>query len=268
MFYQELIFRNSIKRNTILVKFRFLDSKSAFVRVTMIRMLRDYYELTKPKMVRANVFIAAMVYLFASHWQIDWAALALLLFGLTFTIAGGCVLNNIYDKDIDAKMSRTKDRAMAAGHINPNTAMVFGAFLVALGIKLLWFINAPTAIAGLVGAITYVFLYTPLKHKSGMAVYVGAIAGATPPLIGYTAATGAIDMLAWLLFAFMFLWQVPHFFAISRYRYDEYAAAGIPLLVARPKGETERMQARKLFLGSLIFLVLAFGMLASIGYFS
>lgn len=231
-------------------------------------MLRDYYELTKPKMVRANIFIAATVYLFASHWQVNWPTFILLMFGLTFTIAGGCVLNNIYDKDIDAKMSRTKDRAMAAGRINPNTAMVFGAFLVALGIKLLWFINAPAATAGLVGAITYVFLYTPLKHKSGMAVYVGAIAGATPPLIGYAAATGTIDTLACLLFAFMFLWQVPHFFAISRYRYDEYVAAGIPLLVARPKDEAARMQARKLFFGSLIFLVLACVMLALIGYFS
>jgi protoheme IX farnesyltransferase len=231
-------------------------------------MLRDYFELTKPAMVRANVFIAAAVYLFASHWQVDWTVFLLLLLGLTFTIAGGCVLNNIYDKDIDAKMSRTKNRVMTTGRINLNAAMVFGAFLVALGIKLLWFINTPTLIAGLVGALVYVFVYTPLKHTSGLSLYVGAVAGATPPLIGYAAATGTLDSVAWLLFAFMFLWQVPHFFAISRYRYDEYAAAGIPLLVARPKDEAARTQARKLFFGSLIFLLLACVMLAAIGYFA
>lgn len=231
-------------------------------------MLRDYFELTKPAMVRANVFIALAVYLFASHWQVNWTTFALLLLGLTFTIAGGCVLNNIYDKDIDAKMSRTKDRVMTTGRINLNAAMVFGAFLVALGIKLLWLINVPTLVAGLVGALVYVFAYTPLKHKSGYSLYVGAVAGATPPLIGYAAATGTLDFVAWLLFAFMFLWQVPHFFAISRYRYDEYAAANIPLLVARPKDEAARTQARKLFFGSLIFLLLTCVILATIGYFA
>jgi len=231
-------------------------------------VLRDYFELTKPKMVRANVFIALAVYLFASQWQVDWGTLALLLFGLGFTIAGGCVLNNVYDKNIDAKMARTQDRVMPAGRISLNAAMLFGAFLVALGIKLLWFINTPTLIAGLVGAVGYVFVYTPMKHKSGWALLPGAVAGATPPLIGYAAATGTIDTVAWLLFAFMFLWQVPHFLAIARYRYDEYRAAGVPLLVSRPKDDAARKQARQLFFGSLIFLMLACVMLAAIGYFA
>lgn len=231
-------------------------------------MLRDFYELTKPKMVRANVFIAVAIYLFASRWHIDWQTLLFLVFGLAFTIAGGCVLNNIYDKGIDAKMARTKDRAMATGRIADNTAMIFGAFLVALGIKLLWFINTSTLIAGLIGAVAYVFIYTPLKHKSGLSLYAGAIAGAMPVVLGYTAATGTVDTTTGLLFAFMFLWQIPHFLAIARYRYDEYAAAGVPLLVTRPNNERARTQARILFFGSLIFLMCACAILAMVGYFA
>jgi len=230
--------------------------------------LRDYFELTKPRMVRANVFIAVAIYLFASHWHVNWLNFAFLIFGLICTIAGGCVLNNIYDKDVDAKMMRTKNRVMTTGRINTNTAIVFGCFLLALGIKVLSFINTPTLIFGLIGACTYVFAYTPLKHKSGFSLYVGAIAGATPAVIGYTAATGGLDSIMWLLFAFMFLWQIPHFFAISRYRYDEYAAAGVPLLVQRPKDDGERKEGRQIFFGSLIFLMLACFMLATIGYFA
>lgn len=230
--------------------------------------MRDYFELTKPRMVMANLIVAAAVFVFASHGSIVWQTFALLVFGLMFTVAGGCTLNNIYDRDLDAKMPRTKNRAMAARRLDTNRAILFGSALVALGIRLLWAINTPTLVAGLAGALIYVFAYTPLKHKSGWALYVGAIAGAMPAVAGYTAAAGAMDLVAWLLFAFMFLWQIPHFMTIARFRYDEYTTAGVPLAVARPANEQARSHARRLFFSSLVFLLIACAMLATAGLFA
>jgi protoheme IX farnesyltransferase len=230
--------------------------------------MHDYLELTKPRMVMANLFVAVGVYLFASQGHIVWPTFLLLICGLGFTIAGGCVLNNVYDKDIDAKMSRTNSRATASGRITPNTAMVFGAFLAALGLKLLWLINVPTLTAAAIGTVMYVFVYTPIKHKSGLALFPGAIAGATPPVIGYLAATGSMDTIAWLLGAFLFLWQIPHFLAVARYRFDEYAAANVPLLVKRPTDEHERQRARTLFFVSLAVLMFVTVMLAGVGLFA
>jgi protoheme IX farnesyltransferase len=219
-------------------------------------MIKSYYRLTKPRMVFTNVLVAAAAFVFASHDALNWQIFFIMILGLTLVVASACVLNNYADRDIDAKMERTKNRALAAGLLPPSHALLFGCVLLLLGVLVLLTTNLLALGAALVGFIVYVFIYTPLKPRSGYALYAGAIAGATPPLVGYAAAAHMLDYYALAFFLFLFLWQIPHFLAIARYRYDEYHNAGIPLLVSRPQGEKEHHQARMIFYLSLVVLLL------------
>jgi protoheme IX farnesyltransferase len=218
--------------------------------------LNSYYELTKPGIIYGNALTAAAGFFFASAGIISWPLLVFMLVGLSLIIASACAINNYLDRDIDALMERTKNRPIPSGAISPNRALWFGIMLGLVGSLVLFFhANLLTLGAALFGWIVYVFVYSPLKRRSTFALYVGAIAGAMPPLVGYAAVTNALDSPALLLFAFLFLWQIPHFLAIAVYRYDEYTAAGIPLLVSRPKDTTARHQARIVFYVSLVVLL-------------
>lgn len=219
-------------------------------------MIAAYFSLTKPRMVLGNVIVAAAAFIFGSPATIDWEAFALMAAGLSLVIGAGCVLNNYYDRNIDARMERTKGRVLAMGRIDAYHALAFGAALLVLGAVLLAQINQPALWTALFAAAAYVLAYTPMKHKSGYALYVGAIAGAMPPVIGYVAATGALDWTAGALFALLYLWQLPHFMAIAIYRFDEYAAAGVPLLVRGPHSAAARKRARLAFYASLVILLL------------
>ena len=219
-------------------------------------VIQTYLNLTKPRMVVMNVAVAAAVFVFASPAIFNWQVFGLMVAGLAGVVAAACVFNNYADRHLDAKMERTKNRALAAGSVNPGHALLFGTALLVVGVTLL--LGTPPLALGsaLLGFFVYVFLYTPLKPRTGYALYVGAVAGATPPLVGYAAGAGTLDLMALALFAVLFLWQIPHFMAIARYRYDEYAAGGVPLLAARPESEAEKQQARKIFYVSLVVLVL------------
>ncbi|MDE2071670.1 MAG: protoheme IX farnesyltransferase [Patescibacteria group bacterium] len=215
----------------------------------------DYLSLIKPRMVLGNLLIAAAAFLLASP-TIYWQQLEVMLAGLGLVIAGGCALNNWYDRAIDSKMARTATRVLPAGRIAPRRALVFGVLLVVIGFAILWFTNPYALGAAVAGAAFYLLFYTPLKHHSGISLFVGAVAGATPPLVGYAAAAGHFDTLAWILFGGVYLWQLPHFIAISLYRFDEYAAAGVPLLVTgAPHSAAGRTAARATFFASLIVLM-------------
>jgi protoheme IX farnesyltransferase len=218
--------------------------------------IKTYYELTKPGIIYGNAIVAAAAYVFGSHGHFVLSTFLAMLLGLSLVIGGACVFNNYYDRGIDARMERTKKRGFAAGQVNPTSALIYGVVLLVVGVVLLQTINLYALGAALLGFVTYVFLYTPLKARTGLAVFVGAIAGAVPPVVGYTAATNMLDYFAVAFFAFLFLWQIPHFFAIARYRYDDYFAAGVPLLVKKPETEQARVQARKIFYASLIVLLL------------
>jgi heme o synthase len=219
--------------------------------------IRDYYDLTKPGIVYGNaITVVAGFFLASRNLPINWQLLLFTVLGLSCVVASACVFNNYFDRNIDAKMERTKKRAFAAGTISPVGALLFGALLFVFGVFLLWFVNLLALGWAMLGFVVYVFVYTPLKHKTGLAVFVGAIAGATPPVVGYTAVGNMFDMWALALFVFLFVWQLPHFLAIATYRYDEYAAAGIPLLVKKPKDEQTKKIARKIFLYSLVVLLL------------
>lgn len=217
-------------------------------------MINAYYWLAKPGIVYGNALAAIAGFFFASATVIDWPLFLATLAGISLIMASACVFNNVYDSDIDARMERTKGRAIPAEKISPTHALIYGAVLGVLGIIALLFTNLLAFTVALIGFVVYVFLYTPLKHKNPIALFVGAVAGATPPVVGYTAVTGELNASAVFLFLALFLWQIPHFLAISVFRYDEYKAAGVPLYIKNPPSERAKKLARKIFRASIIVL--------------
>ncbi len=194
-------------------------------------MLRAYYRLTKPGIIYGNLLTVLAGYLFATHLHIDVAVLAALLFGMALVIAGACVSNNVIDRDIDAKMERTKERATVTGQISVRAALVYAALLSVLGYALLFVqVNALTAYIAFAGMFVYIVVYGYVKRVSRTHTLVGSISGAVPILAGYTAYTDHIGEAGIILFLILMLWQMPHFYAIALFRLKEYAAAGIPLL--------------------------------------
>lgn len=194
-------------------------------------MIKEYYYLTKPGIIYGNAITAFAGFFLASKGDIDFKLLLAMLVGLSFIIASGCVFNNIADVGIDANMDRTKNRAMVKGSISKLSAIIFGTILLALGVVYLsLFTNFYSLSAALIGFAVYVLLYTPLKRRTVFATLIGAVAGATPPVVGYTAVTNHFDLGALILFLILVCWQMPHFYAIAIYRLNDYAAAGIPVL--------------------------------------
>ena len=218
-------------------------------------MGKDYFQLTKPRMVMMNVLVAAAAFVFASHGNINWGSFFAMVAGLSCVVASACVFNNHADRFMDTHMERTKARALAAGRIKPLHALLFGFLLLLCGVLLLGAVSLLALGAALVGFLVYVCVYTPMKPNTGYALYTGAVAGAMPPVVGYTAAAGVLDIYAFAFFLVLFFWQIPHFLAIARYRFDEYSAAGVPLLVKRPRDERERRRARLVFHLSLVVLL-------------
>jgi protoheme IX farnesyltransferase len=169
-------------------------------------------------------------------------------------VFGAAALNCFIERDVDAKMVRTKDRPLAAKRMKPSTAMWFGLILISLSVPAICLlINWTTGILALVAAILYLYAYTPMKQKSELAVYVGAIPGAIPPVMGWTAVTGQIDIMAITLFLILFVWQLPHFLAISIYHAEDYGAANIKIYpnLKRGIGITK--------IGIFVFTVFLFG---------
>jgi protoheme IX farnesyltransferase len=212
----------------------------------------------KPGIIYGNALMYAAGFFLASRQGIDWRLFLEGLIGLSMVIGSACVFNNIADRDIDARMERTKKRAIVSGVISPEDANVFGYMLAIIGFLELYFLTSYTAfLTALVGFAVYVFLYTPMKPRTKNALLVGAIAGATPPVVGYTVVTNAYDWWAILLFVLLFAWQIPHFVSIAVYRFEDYAAAGIPLFARAPKNDKERKLARQIFATSLVVLLVA-----------
>ncbi len=151
--------------------------------------------------------------------------------GLFCVIASACVFNNYIDRIADAKMARTKHRALVTGRISPQHALLFAVSLGIVGLVILGlYTNLLATFVAFVGFFIYVALYSIWKYRTSYATLVGSISGATPPVIGYCAASGTFDLGALLLFMILVLWQMPHFFSIAVYRLDDYTAASIPVL--------------------------------------
>lgn len=157
--------------------------------------------------------------------------LLLTLIGVALLVGGANALNMVYERDVDAKMARTRNRPLPTGRVSPAVAAVFGAGLGVASLPFLWGGGSPLTVGlSLLSYVLYVWAYTPLKRRSPLAILVGAVPGAMPPLLGWTAVTGTIDAGGAALFLVLFLWQLPHFVAISLFRAGEYEAAGLKVV--------------------------------------
>lgn len=216
-------------------------------------MLKSYYQLAKPGIIYGNAITAAAGFFLASKGDVDWLLFIAMLVGLSLVIGGSCVLNNYIDSDIDDKMERTKTRATVTGEISKKAALVYGFFLLLLGIIVLFIYTNPIALcAALVGVVSYVALYTPMKRVSVHSTLVGGIAGAVPPVVGYCAVAGRFDLEALILFLILLFWQMPHFYAIAIYRRNDYAAASVPVLSVKKGNMAAKIQIMIYIVGFII----------------
>jgi len=215
--------------------------------------MRDYLELTKPRIALLILICTAVGYSFACGASFHWTILAHALLGTALLASGTSALNQWYEVDSDAKMRRTRRRPLPAGRIKRSHALAFGLLLSAAGFADLWCgTNLLAAVLGLFTLLSYLLLYTPLKQRSPACTTVGAIPGAMPPLIGYAAAGHGIDAGALALFLILFIWQFPHFDAIAWMYRDDYARGGIRMLpVIEPDGEST---ARRVVVCSLLLI--------------
>ncbi len=194
-------------------------------------MIKTYYLLTKPGIILGNLVTTIGGFALASKGHFDFPLFLLTLLGLGLTIASACVFNNYLDQESDRKMSRTKNRPLVRKLISGESALIFASTLGIIGFAILsLYTNALTVFITFIGFFIYVILYYICKHKTVYGTLIGSISGAVPPVIGYCAVSDRFDLGALILFSIMFLWQMPHFFAIAIYLFDDYTAAGIPVL--------------------------------------
>lgn len=185
------------------------------------------------------VFSAVMAFLIASGGDISWVAVVIL--GLAgFLVTGAAnALNQVLEKDFDKLMARTANRPLATGRMTSSEAVMAAGFMSLIGITLLALFNPLTALLGMISMILYSFVYTPMKRVSPIAVWIGAVPGALPTLIGAVAFEGHLSALAMVLFGIQFLWQFPHFWAIGWLGHDDYSKAGFRLLPTTVDGQRD-----------------------------
>jgi protoheme IX farnesyltransferase len=201
----------------------------------------DLLQLAKPRITALVVFTTASGLWLAPH-GLPLRTVLFTLLGTVLIVAAANTLNMYLERDSDALMPRTMNRPLPAGRMEPAVALKFGLALAAVSVPMLTFaVGALPGLLASIALVSYVLLYTPMKRQTAAALLVGALPGAIPPLIGWTAATGRLDLPGVLLFAVMFLWQVPHFLAITLFRKEEYGRAG---LVVQPNEEGGERAAR------------------------
>jgi len=198
----------------------------------------DFYELTKPRMNFLVVVTTMVGFYMATRGALtDWALLVHTLVGTAVAAAGASVLNQYVERGPDGLMRRTSGRPIPAGRVAPLEALVYGVALSAGGVfYLAAFVNVLTATLGAVTIATYVFLYTPMKRWTTLCTVVGAVPGAIPPMMGWSAASNGLPAEAWALFGILFFWQMPHFLAIAILYRDDYAAGGFKMLPVVDQG--------------------------------
>jgi protoheme IX farnesyltransferase len=198
-----------------------------------VRVVRDYLELSKHRIVMM-VLITTAAGFFAAAKTFNGLLLLHTLVGTALVAAGTNALNQYVEREHDGRMRRTKNRPLPAGRMTPRAALIFSSAIAAIGTVYLWFaVNPLTAILGAFTLTSYIFVYTPLKRISTACTIIGAVPGAIPPLMGWTAATGALGAGGWIIFGILFLWQLPHFMAISwKYR-EDYGRGGFVMTSVR-----------------------------------
>ncbi|MAP81888.1 MAG: protoheme IX farnesyltransferase [Aequorivita sp.] len=210
-------------------------------------VVRKFTEITKLRLSVSVVFSSVAGYLLGAE-TIDFYILFLLCIGGYFMVGASNVFNQIIEKDLDALMDRTKNRPLPAGQMTVRSAFVLGSILTILGVAVLYAINPVTAMFGAISIFMYVSLYTPLKTKTPLSVFVGAFPGAIPFMLGWVAATGEFGIEPGTLFMIQFFWQFPHFWAIGWFLYDDYKKAGFFML---PNGKRDKGTAVQVILYSI-----------------
>lgn len=191
----------------------------------------DLMVLTKARLSLLVIITTFVGFCTASVARFDWQLLFHAVFGTTLAAFAAAVLNQFIEVNVDRLMERTRHRPLPAGRIRPGTALALGIALGVTGVAWLWIFTNPLS-AGLAASTIFIYiaLYTPLKRRTALCTVVGAVAGAIPPVIGWTAVHPSLDLGAWVLFGILFTWQMPHFLAIAWMYRDEYAQAGFVML--------------------------------------
>lgn len=197
-------------------------------------MIKEYYRLAKPGIIYGNLIPVIGGFALAAHvaGHFSIALLVGTVVGISFVMGSACVFNNYIDRDIDKAMERTKDRALVAGRISGRAAPIYATCLGVIGFAILILhTNILAAWVAFVGFFFYVFAYSMWsKRRTTYAAIVGSVSGAVPPVVGYAAVANRLDGGAFILFAILVLWQIPHFYAIAIRRAKEYQAAGVPIM--------------------------------------
>jgi protoheme IX farnesyltransferase len=206
--------------------------------------LNDYLILTKVRITALVLVTTAAGFLLASSARLDSALLAWTLLGTGLAASGAAALNQFLEREADARMRRTAGRPIPAGRMTPARGLAVGIGLSVVGVAILVaFVNLLTGFLALATVLLYVGVYTPLKRMTPLNTIIGAVPGAIPPVMGWTAVTGEAGLPAWVLFAILFLWQLPHFLAIAWIFRDDYRLGGFPMLpVLDPDGEATGRQ--------------------------
>lgn len=234
-----------------------MDTFAAEIEEQRVAGMREkiaaYVELTKPRIAIMLVLTSAAGFYLGTRGNFDTVLFANSLIAILLLALGVATLNQVWEHATDALMDRTSTRPIPTGRVTTTEAIIFGLILCTIAeVYLLLAVNALTALLGLIVIVGYVLVYTPLKTRTSVSTAIGAIPGALPPLMGWTAAANEISIGAWALFAMQFLWQFPHFLAIAWMYRDQYAKAGILMLpVVEPSG---RITGRQIVLFSLMLV--------------
>jgi protoheme IX farnesyltransferase len=212
-----------------------------------------FVELTKPRITTLVLLTTAAGFFLGSHGAFSFLTFAHTMIGVALLCSGVSALNEWMERDLDALMRRTMMRPLPTGRLTSRAALWFGVALTVVSeVYLAVFVNPLSALCGLSVIVGYVFLYTPLKTRTSLSTVVGAFPGAVPPLLGWAAAANTVGLEAWALFAILFLWQFPHFFAIAWMYREDYARAGIKMLpVVEPEG---RLTGQQIVLWTLLLV--------------
>lgn len=207
--------------------------------------LRSYLDLTKPRILTMVLVTGALGFCLPAGGIFPLDIFLWMLLGTGLSSAGAGALNHFLEREIDKTMDRTKNRPLPSGALNAGPALAFGIGCSVLGVGLLWlFVNGLAALLAAATIVLYAIIYTPMKRVSWINTPIGAIPGAIPPMIGWAASEGSLGVGAWVLFAILFLWQHPHFYAIAWMFKDDYARAGFKMLpVVQPDGRATFRQS-------------------------
>ncbi|GAK91405.1 heme O synthase [Nonlabens ulvanivorans] len=227
-------------------------------------MVRNLIEITKPRLSVVVVFSSIAGYFLGAEVY-DWTVVLMLVVGGYFLVGSSNVFNQIIEKDLDALMKRTRNRPLPTGRISVSTAWVYGLIMAFSGIYILYLINFATAFFGALSIILYAAVYTPLKTRTPLCVFVGAFPGAIPYMLGWVAASGNFGIEPGTLFMLQFFWQFPHFWAIGWMLEDDYKAGGFKML---PTGGANKGTAVQIIWYTVwtisISLIPAFGVTGSL----